>query len=181
KPGRAERMDVGMPRAGPVLEFDAQLEGRLDLAYEIILIDAERHQVGDDRRDGRLPDPDGADLGGLDQPKAATQAIQVMGEGRGGHPTRSSSPDDRDSADGIDWHLVCHGNATRASVSTEPAVASAISRNSADGPNVRLLHDVGNVGVVADHGDVIPDGSDLDESGRLLRGCRAKHAQDFAT
>src|SRR6185312_15830658 len=67
------------------------------------------------------------------------------------------------------------------SVSTEPAVASAISRNSADGPNVRLLHDVGNVGVVADHGDVIPDGSNLDVSGRMLLGCREKHEQDFAT
>ena len=102
--GRTERMNVGVPGPGPVLELDSQLEGRLGLANDLVLIDPQHLDEADDRWDGRLADPDGADLGGFDQPDATVQIPQQLGEARRGHPPGGSAADDDDAADWIDGH-----------------------------------------------------------------------------
>jgi hypothetical protein len=49
---KAERMEVLMPQASPVPEFDPELEGCTGLANEIILIEAEQLIKSAQRRNG---------------------------------------------------------------------------------------------------------------------------------
>src|SRR5262249_44745846 len=93
---------VARPR--PVRKLDAELEARLGLADQVILIDAEQADDIDDRRNGRLPDTDGADVSRLDETDAAVRVLEELGENRRRHPPGRSSANDGDPADGIDWH-----------------------------------------------------------------------------
>ena len=61
-----EGMHVAVAEEGPVLELDAQLEGALGLAQELVLVDAEHRVEANDARDRGLTDADDADLVGLD-------------------------------------------------------------------------------------------------------------------
>jgi hypothetical protein len=63
----AERVDVAFALPAPVAELDAQLVGRLGLAHEVGLVEAEAGVEVADVRDGGLADADRADLGRLDQ------------------------------------------------------------------------------------------------------------------
>jgi hypothetical protein len=53
---------VAVADAAPVLELDAQLEGGLRLAHELIFVDAEHLVEQLDHRDGRFSHADGADI-----------------------------------------------------------------------------------------------------------------------
>ncbi len=110
----AERMEVALAGRAPVDELDAELERALGRGDELVLVDPEHVVVGDERRNRRLADPDGADLVRLDEvdPDAP---VEQSGEGGRGHPPRRAAADDHDVADIVLVHrrrpLTCHGSA----------------------------------------------------------------------
>ena len=99
-----ERVYVALSRPCPVLELDPELEGRLRLAQEIVLVDGVGAKVVDDRRDGRLADAHRADLLRLDEPDGAPEVREGLRQRRGGHPARGASPDDEDASDRLIHH-----------------------------------------------------------------------------
>jgi hypothetical protein len=90
----AERVDVAVARLAPVAELDAQLVGRLGLAHEIGLVEAQGGVEMSDVRHGRLADADGADLGRFHQADGDRQAGELGGQGRGRHPAGGAAADD---------------------------------------------------------------------------------------
>ena len=62
----AEGMKIRVAELGPVPKFDAELEGRLRFAHDIVFVDAEQGVEGANRRNGGFADADGADLGRFD-------------------------------------------------------------------------------------------------------------------
>src|SRR3982074_3822236 len=94
-PNRAEGMEVTVAYASPVDELDAELERAPHLPDKLGLVDPEvpieRLQV----RDGRLPDPNRADLLGFDQANGAL-APERLCQGRRGHPAGGAAADDDD-------------------------------------------------------------------------------------
>jgi hypothetical protein len=89
----AERVDVAVADLAPVLERDAQLEGRLAGAHELGFVEIEQGVEGACGGDGRLPHPDGADLVGLDQGDVQ-QRPQLPRQGGGGHPAGRAAAGD---------------------------------------------------------------------------------------
>ena len=59
-------MEIAVALAGPIDEFDAELERALCLPDEFVFIDAESGVEEFDRWDGRFADTDGTDFFGLD-------------------------------------------------------------------------------------------------------------------
>src|SRR6185312_6460272 len=95
----AEGMQVPASRAVPVDELDAELEGSLRVAEEIVLVDLEQTVERPDGRDRRLSHPDGADLVGLDQRHGDPAVLYHARQSRRGHPPRSSAAHDHDFPD----------------------------------------------------------------------------------
>src|SRR6185369_4039033 len=105
----AEGMQVALARK-PVDEFDAELEGRLRLAYEVVLVDAEHPMERDEMRDRRFTHTDGADLLRLDQADARAGFSQRLRERSGGHPPRRATANDDDRTDAAIRHDRLHPN-----------------------------------------------------------------------
>src|SRR6185437_4851362 len=67
--GGTKRVEIKVPRPGPLAIADAQLVGRLDLPDQVALVDAELADEVHDRRNSGLSDADRVDPRGLDQPQ----------------------------------------------------------------------------------------------------------------
>ncbi len=102
--GQSERVEVPRTLFLPVVEQDAELEGRLGGAHELGLVDAEQTIEGDERRNGRFPHPDRADGVGFDQGDADRLAKRT-GDGSGRHPSGgpASGDDDAIRVHGVHW------------------------------------------------------------------------------
>ena len=94
---RAEGVVVAMAGSQPIDEFDAELEGALGLADEIVFVEAERAVEQADLRDGGLAHADDADLVGFDQADRYA-APEQLGQRRAGHPARGATAHDHDAA-----------------------------------------------------------------------------------
>src|SRR5204863_9512017 len=92
-----------MTRLVPIDELDAELEGALRLAQEIVLVEAQHVVVQRDGRDGRLADPDDADLVRLHQRDGETRP-HARGKRSGRHPPGSATAGDDDSFDLLRGH-----------------------------------------------------------------------------
>ena len=106
--GAAEGVKVVLPDALPAFEVDAELEGGVGRRHELRLVDAQQVVKGQQGRDGRLTDPDGADFFGLHQLDVQLLAQQLAHQG-GHHPAGGSTPSDHDTIEGL------HGGAHRLS------------------------------------------------------------------
>ena len=96
-PGIAEGMEVFFAVELPVLELDAQLEGRLRLAHEFGLADAEQAVEHDQRRDRRLAHADGADGIAFHQ-RQVDRIAHGVGKRSGGHPAGRAATGNHDAA-----------------------------------------------------------------------------------
>src|ERR1700689_4439918 len=94
-------MPVAVADMAPVLEFDAELLGRLSLPHEIGFVDVEETQQIDERWYGRLADPDGADVGRLDHADDAVPVRQCPCQDAGRHPARSTPTNNGDARDAL--------------------------------------------------------------------------------
>src|SRR5688572_31259500 len=93
-PMLAERMQVVIADARPVLEEDSELEGGGRRAHELLLVDAQEAVECADGRNGRLSDTDGADLLGLHQ-RDVQQIPELLREsGRRNPPGSAPARDD---------------------------------------------------------------------------------------
>ncbi len=93
----AEGVDIAFADLLPIDEFNAQLERRLGLANEVRLGYAEQRVEQVDHRDGRLADPDRADVLGLDQRNRQTTRSEHLCHTRGRHPAGGAAAKDHDS------------------------------------------------------------------------------------
>ena len=91
----AEGVHVAVTFAPPVHELDAELEGGLGLADELVLIDPQHVIEEHDGGDGRLAHADRADILGLDQGDLHPRSHH-LGQSRRGHPARRAAADDGD-------------------------------------------------------------------------------------
>ncbi len=105
----AEGVDVALALASPVAKLDAQLVGRLGLAHEIGLVEAESGVEIPDVRDGRLANADDPDLGGFHQLDGHLGVGQDGAEARSGHPAGGAAADNDDLPDPVRARRVFHG------------------------------------------------------------------------
>ena len=94
----SEGMKIGVPLAGPVDEFNAELERAICLSHECRFIDSEPLIEKSNRRNRRFADADGSDGFGFDEGDVAGLA-EIIGERRGRHPSRGSAADNDDFFD----------------------------------------------------------------------------------
>ncbi len=95
----SEGVEVAVPDARPVDEFDRELERALCVAKEIVLVDAEKLVECEDRWDGRFADAHDPDLLGFDQrDRREPVSKQTRQRGRA-HPAGGASANDHDAAD----------------------------------------------------------------------------------
>ena len=90
-----ERVNIVFANISPVLERDAQLEGSLDGCDKILLLDLQEFVQGHDGWDGRLTDPNRADLFRLDQLDVEVRA-QQPGQRCRRHPAGRATAGDND-------------------------------------------------------------------------------------
>lgn len=123
-PDRPEAVHVAVAEARPVDELDAELERALRLADELRLLDLEEVVERDEMRDGRLADPDDADLLGLDQSYLELPA-EGFAECRRRHPAGTAPADDDDGAQrlasGLFGVLTGHGGSQKKEGGPEPS------------------------------------------------------------
>ena len=93
---KTERVHVGVPQARPVDELDAQLEGALSLAYELIFIQVQQAIEQVDLGNGGFTDADRADLFGFHQDDFHAGISEDLGYCGGGHPAGGTASDDHD-------------------------------------------------------------------------------------
>ena len=93
----AEGVDVTVARYAPVLEQDAELEGRCRRSHELLLVDAQQFVKRADRRDRRLTHADGADLLRLHE-RDVEDAVELMGQSSRGHPAGRTASGNDDAA-----------------------------------------------------------------------------------
>ncbi len=101
-----EGVDVFVADPAPVLEFDAELEGRLGAANEVVLIDAERAVERADLRNGRLADADRADRFRLHQFDVAIIVLQQLRQRGRRHPAGGPAADNEHFANSTIGHVV---------------------------------------------------------------------------
>src|SRR5262249_14100176 len=94
----AEGVDIGVAEPRPVPELDAELERRLRLADELVLVETEEAVKKLHRRDRGLADADCADLGRFYETDAFERAVAHARERGRGHPSRGAAADDDDRA-----------------------------------------------------------------------------------
>src|SRR5438132_3145353 len=80
----------------PIDELDPELEGRLRLADELVLIDAKNTIECPDRRNGRFSDAHNSDFLGFDENDLAWLVLGRDTQCCGGHPAGRSAADDHD-------------------------------------------------------------------------------------
>src|SRR5580700_11926349 len=97
----AEGVKIRMAEPAPVAKFNAELEGRLGFAHDIVFVDTEQGIEGANRRNGRFADAHRADLGRFDDGDLAVAILQYSREGRGGHPAGRAAADNHDAADAV--------------------------------------------------------------------------------
>ncbi len=102
-PVSAERVDVTIADARPVLEQNAELEGRGRRAHELLLVDAQELVEHAHRRHGGFADAHRADLFGFDQ-RDVEQIAELLRERGGGDPAGGAAACDDDSSD---YRLYC--------------------------------------------------------------------------
>ena len=102
----AEGVVIGVPKASPVLEFDAEFEGALRGTQELVFINTHARIEAADRWNGRFADTNDANLVRLDQGDV-DDTRKHLDQGGGGHPAGSSSTNNDDLANGIRMQI--HG------------------------------------------------------------------------
>jgi len=127
---RPERVDVGMAEARPVFEFDAQLERRLGLAHEIVLVDAERAVEDAQLRDRGFADADRADFFGLNQADFAILVLQEAPQRCGRHPAGGAPANNHDPAQFVIAHWAAPSRAGAPAAAAFGAAAQCALRNS---------------------------------------------------
>src|SRR3546814_13202934 len=86
-----ERMDIAFADAPEIVEIDAQLIGRVRGAHEGGLVDTEPLDEAADVRQGRLADPDAADIPAFDQRDRNPRPAPLRKRARA-HPSRPAPP-----------------------------------------------------------------------------------------
>src|SRR3546814_13784969 len=94
-----ERMDIAFADAPEIVEIDAQLIGRVRGAHEGGLVDTEPLDEAADVRQGRLADPDDADILAFDQ-RDRNQRPEPLSKRARAHPTRRAAPQHEDRKSG---------------------------------------------------------------------------------
>ncbi len=137
-PGHAEGVPVLVPRLDPVGEADGELVAARDAAHELGLVEAGGTHEAHHRRDGRLPHPDGADVGAFDQRDLHPLPAQHAGQIGGSDPAGRAATDDDDGADGLVHALALFAarrtrKATACSTSASGSASAAGMTRSASG------------------------------------------------
>jgi hypothetical protein len=91
--GQAERVDIVLAGRAPVLEADAQFEGRLGCPHEVGFVHLQQLVKPDQAGNGRFAHPDGTDLVGFDQRDVECLA-QDLGDDCGCHPAGCAAAGD---------------------------------------------------------------------------------------
>src|SRR6266542_2947921 len=89
----AKGMNVAIADAAPILEVDAELEGRASRRHEVGFIDSETLIEAADVRQRRFADSDDPDLLRLDEMNRAAGGQECAQPG-GGHPAGGPAADD---------------------------------------------------------------------------------------
>src|SRR5690606_33265451 len=95
----AEGMEVAIALAAPVHELDAEVDGALGPAEELVLVEIEHRVEIEGRRDGRLAAADRADGVGFDAMSPAPDVRETAGKRRCRQPSSRAAADDDDSLD----------------------------------------------------------------------------------
>ncbi len=109
---QAERMEVALADILPVVEHDAELEGRLGRPHELGFVDAEQAVVRDERRNGGFADADRADRVGLDE-RDVDDLAQRSRDRSGGHPACGAAARNDDPAQPLAHRLSCRRRKAR--------------------------------------------------------------------
>src|SRR5688572_29515736 len=124
---RPERMDVTVSGSSPVDELDAELEGRLRLADEVVLVEAQHPVEVLDLRDRRLADAHRADFLGLDDLDPAVVVLQDSRQRRRGHPAGGSAANYNDRSKTVCGHFDLASIFTKESIKSNDLVVAAVA------------------------------------------------------